>query len=78
MEYSYKFRIYPNTAQIQQIQRTFGCCRFVWNHYLALRKEIYERDGKTLNYNACSGDMTQLKKARPSPVQEQTQPSPKL
>ena len=65
MEYSYKFRIYPNTAQIQQIQGTFGCCRFVWNHYLALRKEIYERDGKTLNYNACSGDMTQLKKARP-------------
>ncbi len=63
MEYSYKFRIYPNTAQIQQIQRTFGCCRFVWNHYLALRKAIYERDGKTMNYNACSGDMTQLKKA---------------
>lgn len=62
MEYSYKFRIYPNTTQTQQIQRTFGCCRFVWNHYLALRKAIYEQDGKTLNYNACSGDMTQLKK----------------
>lgn len=65
MEYSYKFRIYPNAAQIQQIQRTFGCCRFVWNYYLALRKEIYERDGRTLNYNACSGDMTQLKQSRP-------------
>ena len=65
MEYSYKFRIYPNTTQIQQIQRTFGCCRFIWNHYLALRKEIYEQDGKTMNYNACSGDMTQLKKALP-------------
>ncbi|MCI8690864.1 MAG: IS200/IS605 family element transposase accessory protein TnpB [Oscillibacter sp.] len=62
MERSYKFRIYPNTAQIQQIQRTFGCCRFVWNHYLALRKEIYEQDGKTMNYTACSGNMTQLKK----------------
>lgn len=65
MEYSYKFRIYPNKTQIQQIQRTFGCCRFVWNHYLALRKKLYERDGKTLNYNACSGDMTQLKKVLP-------------
>lgn len=62
MEYSYKFRIYPTTAQIQQIQKTFGCCRFVWNHYLALRKELYEQDGKTMNYHACSGDMTQLKK----------------
>ncbi|MCI8843232.1 MAG: IS200/IS605 family element transposase accessory protein TnpB [Oscillospiraceae bacterium] len=65
MEYSYKFRIYPNMVQVQQIQRTFGCCRFVWNHYLALRKEIYEHDGKTMNYNACSEDMTQLKKVLP-------------
>lgn len=63
MEYSYKFRIYPNEEQENLIQRTFGCCRFVWNHYLALRKEFYERDGKTLNYNACSGDMTGLKKS---------------
>ena len=62
MEYSYKFRIYPTSAQIQQIQSTFGCCRFVWNHYLALRKELYEQDGRTMNYNDCSGDMTQLKK----------------
>lgn len=65
MEYSYKFRIYPNKAQEQQIQKTFGCCRFVWNHYLALRKEIYEQDGKSMNYNACSGDITQLKRVLP-------------
>ena len=62
MEYSYKFRIYPAEAQVQQIQRTFGCCRFIWNRYLALRKELYEQNGKSMNYNACSGDMTQLKK----------------
>lgn len=62
MEYSYKFRIYPTPAQTQQIQSTFGCCRFVWNHYLALRKELYEQEGRMINYNACSGDMTQLKK----------------
>ena len=62
MEYSYKFRIYPTAVQAEQIQKTFGCCRFVWNHYLALRKDLYEQYGKTMNYNACSGDMTQLKK----------------
>ncbi|MBS4879418.1 MAG: IS200/IS605 family element transposase accessory protein TnpB [Firmicutes bacterium] len=65
MEYSYKFRIYPSAAQAQQIQRTFGSCRFVWNRYLALRKELYEQVGKTMNYYACSGDMTQLKKTLP-------------
>lgn len=63
MEYSYKFRLYPNREQEKQIQRTLGCCRFVFNHYLAKRKEVYEQDGKTLNYNACSGDMTRLKKS---------------
>ena len=37
MEYSYKFRIYPTAVQAEQIQKTFGCCRFVWNHYLVWR-----------------------------------------
>lgn len=51
MEYSYRFRIYPNQKQSALIQRTFGCCRFVWNHYLEMRQSIYRRDGLTFNYN---------------------------
>lgn len=62
MEYSYKFRIYPNKEQEELIQKTFGCTRFVYNYYLAKRREVYETDGKTLNYNACSADMTVLKR----------------
>ena len=61
MERAYKFRIYPNDAQIRQIQRTFGCARFVYNRYLAKRKETYEMDKSTMNYVACSADMTALK-----------------
>lgn len=63
MEYSYKFRIYPNRTQERQILRTLGCCRFVFNCYLAKRKEAYEQTGKTLNYYDCSADMTQLKRS---------------
>ena len=63
MEYSYKFRAYPTEEQAVLIQKTFGCCRYVWNHYLELRKTFYEKDKRTMNYNACSEDMTQLKKA---------------
>ena len=63
MEYSCKFRIYPNAAQEQQILRTFGCCRYIWNYYLAKRKEVYEKDEKTFNYYDCAGDMTHLKKS---------------
>ena len=61
MEFAYKYRLYPNREQENLILRTFGCCRFVFNHYLALRKETYEQTGKTLNYYACAKDMTGLK-----------------
>lgn len=65
MERAYKFRIYPNKAQEEQIQKTFKCCDFVYNHYLAVRQEAYERSGRIINYYACSKDLTRLKKALP-------------
>ena len=40
---AYKYRIYPNGQQEEQIQKTFGCCRFVYNKTLAYRKEKYEK-----------------------------------
>ena len=63
MEYSYKFRLYPSHEQENQILRTFGCCRFVFNFYLAKRKEVYEQSGKTFNYYDCARDLTQMKKS---------------
>lgn len=61
MEKAYKFRIYPNRGQERLIQKTFGCTRFVYNHYLAKRIELYKQDKSTMNYNACSGDLKNLK-----------------
>lgn len=46
MEYSYKFRLYPTNAQRNQIARNFGCCRYVYNHFLAQKQEQYEETGK--------------------------------
>ena len=62
MEYSYKFRIYPSTTQIQQIQRTFGCCRFVFNHFLAERTEQYKQTGKSPTRFQQDKSLTALKK----------------
>lgn len=62
MEYSYKFRIYPNIAQEQQIHRTFGCCRFIWNHYLAQRIEAYRETGKSPTRFMQDKSLTSLKK----------------
>ena len=61
MEYSYKFRLYPSEEQTSLIERTFGCCRYVYNHYLAMRQEAYKYSGETLNYYDCCKDLTLLK-----------------
>lgn len=59
---AYKFRIYPNKQQKEILAKTFGCCRFVYNHYLAKKIELYKASKTTLSYNQCCGDLTQLKK----------------
>ena len=61
MEYSYKFRIYPTREQENLIQRTFGCCRFVYNHYLAQRMDAYSATGKAPTRFQQDKDLTQLK-----------------
>ena len=61
MEKSFKFRIYPNAEQTQQIQRTFGCCRYIYNHFLSQRINLYKNNGEPLNYNSCSSNLTALK-----------------
>ena len=65
MEKGYKFRIYPTQEQQEQIKKTFGCTRFVYNHYLGKRKGIYKETRKTFGYKKCSEDLTQLKKEFP-------------
>ena len=42
---AYEIRIYPNAAQRSQIERTFGCCRWVYNRCLEERKAAYEKTG---------------------------------
>ncbi|MBQ8218917.1 MAG: transposase [Bacilli bacterium] len=32
---SFKFRVYPNKLQIELLNRSFGCSRFVYNYYLS-------------------------------------------
>lgn len=59
---AYKFRLYPNMEQEVLINKTFGCARFVFNHFLAKWNDTYKETGKGLTYNACSSQLTQLKK----------------
>ena len=51
---SFKYRLYPNKEQEIQIQKTFGCCRFVYNQTLAHRKELYEAEKKSMSKIDCN------------------------
>ena len=49
MNKAFKYRIYPNKAQQALLQATFGCCRFVYNKTLDIRKTAYETDKTKLS-----------------------------
>ena len=35
---TFRFRMYPNNEQVILINKTFGCCRFIYNHFLSICK----------------------------------------
>ena len=59
---AYKYRIYPNKQQEEQIQKTFGCCRFVYNQTLAYRKDKYDKEKESMNKISCSNYVNQVLK----------------
>ncbi|MCL6750071.1 IS200/IS605 family element transposase accessory protein TnpB [Nostoc sp. CCCryo 231-06] len=62
MQKAFKVTLIPSHNQEVLINKTIGCARFVYNRFLALRQELYTTEQKTLNYNACSQQLTLLKK----------------
>ena len=59
---AYKYRFYPTDKQKQQLARTFGCVRFVYNWALRLKTDAYYQRSERLSYAALSSTLTTLKK----------------
>lgn len=51
---NYKYRIYPNKSQVELIQKTFGCCRFVYNQVLAYKINKYQNEKINLSKIDCN------------------------
>ena len=62
MNKAYKFRIYPSNEQIELIEKTFGCTRFIYNHFLNQRIKIYRTEGKGINYTKQQNQLPKMKK----------------
>ncbi|MER5337827.1 helix-turn-helix domain-containing protein, partial [Micromonospora sp. NPDC002717] len=41
MKRAYKYRFYPTGEQAEQLNRTFGCVRLVYNKALEMRTRAY-------------------------------------
>ena len=59
---AYKFRIYPNESQIELIQKTFGCCRFVYNQLLAYKQDKYKNESINMSKFDCINYCNQVMK----------------
>ena len=59
---AFKFRVYPTKEQQILINKTFGCCRFVYNYFLAKRRDAWLKNKESINYKQTCAMLTKLKK----------------
>jgi putative transposase len=58
---AYRFRCYPTPEQAENLRRTFGCVRLVYNKALEYRHKAYYRRRESVTYNQTSAMLTQWK-----------------
>lgn len=61
MEKTYEYRIYPNAGQRELLEKTFGCCRYVYNKVLAIRQEEHKSGQKAKGINSYITQIPQWK-----------------
>ena len=58
----YKYRAYPDKKQQEFFAKNFGHCRFVYNHYLRERMDVWHDWHDTLSYSEMSYDLSHVLK----------------
>ncbi len=59
---AFKYRCYPSDQQAQQLNRTFGCVRKVYNLALEARTAAWYSEQRRVNYNETSAMLTAWKR----------------
>ena len=57
---AYKYRIYPTKADRILLAKHFGCCRFLYNYFLAYRQSEYQK-GNKISYLMTQKELTKMK-----------------
>ena len=60
-----KCRLYPTKEQQDKINRTLGCCRYVYNKMLERQAKMHKRRKDHLSYNEMQNLLPVMKKYLP-------------
>lgn len=61
VEKAYKFRFYPTELQKIDLDKTFGCCRYIYNYFLGAKDQVWKEERVQLSYADCSSLLKYLK-----------------
>ncbi|MER6176757.1 RNA-guided endonuclease TnpB family protein [Streptosporangium sp. NPDC001681] len=59
---AYKYRFHPTPEQAEELARTFGCARLVYNKALEERSRAYTLEGRRVSYVESSAALTEWKR----------------
>ncbi len=57
-----KFKIHPTIKQQKLLTKHFGCCRWVYNHFLQYKTDQYKKTKKSASWLEMGRKLTELKK----------------
>ena len=70
---AYRYRLYPTKSQVTLLERTLEICRWVYNDTLALRKNAWEQERRSVSLYETNKILTQWKRERPELKQVHSQ-----
>jgi putative transposase len=59
---AFKYRFFPTDEQAEQLARTFGCARYVYNRALEFRTTAWQQEKKSIDYHTTAATLTEWKK----------------
>ncbi len=62
MQLRYRYRAYPTPDQRQNLARTFGCTRYVYNWALGMKQEAFKERAERISYPETDKRLTELKR----------------
>lgn len=58
---AHRYRLFPTEDQKNLLEKTFGCCRFVYNYFLDYRIKLWKQEKKSVSYTECASILKALK-----------------